>query len=251
MQIFGRAQFGFMHILIVITMFYEILYFHEILHSGPDYLPGGAASHLRAIYYYLWSIRRPTLFPAFACSRYSRHKKAALGIRDILVPIRTSESLTNRSVVGSGSNSGFDSFLQRLQGCKFFFLSFILQALFLSAQHLYEKREGSGSIPLTNVSGSGSPTLQESIPIRRPSEYPFNRYPPKDSESNCAAPSLSMWFSWSASLGVLYGSSTRYRSPRPHPLPSLLHNVESVIHLPTVFRDGVTGPTPLSNADIL
>jgi hypothetical protein len=40
--------------------------------------------------------------------------------------------------------------------------NFILQALFLSAQHLYEKREGSrsgaraGSIPLTNRSGSGS-----------------------------------------------------------------------------------------------
>jgi hypothetical protein len=30
---------------------------------------------------------------------------------------------------------------------------FILQALFQSAQHLYEKREGSGSIPLTNGSG--------------------------------------------------------------------------------------------------
>jgi hypothetical protein len=36
---------------------------------------------------------------------------------------------------------------------------FILQALFQSSQHLYEKREGSGSVPLTN--GSESPTLLE------------------------------------------------------------------------------------------
>jgi hypothetical protein len=38
--------------------------------------------------------------------------------------------------------------------------NFILQALFQAAQHLYEKREGSGavsgSIPLINGSGSGS-----------------------------------------------------------------------------------------------
>ena len=34
--------------------------------------------------------------------------------------------------------------------------NFMLQALFQSAEHLYEKREGSGSIPLTNGSGSGS-----------------------------------------------------------------------------------------------
>ncbi len=33
----------------------------------------------------------------------------------------------------------------------------ILQALFQSARHIYEKREGSGSVPLTN--GFGSPTL--------------------------------------------------------------------------------------------
>jgi hypothetical protein len=31
--------------------------------------------------------------------------------------------------------------------------------VFESAQHLYEKKEGSGSIPLTNESISGSPTL--------------------------------------------------------------------------------------------
>ncbi len=35
--------------------------------------------------------------------------------------------------------------------------NFILQALFQSAQHIYEKREGSGSGPLTNGSGSGRP----------------------------------------------------------------------------------------------
>jgi hypothetical protein len=32
-----------------------------------------------------------------------------------------------------------------------------LQALFKSAQQIYEKREGSGSVPLTNGSGSGRP----------------------------------------------------------------------------------------------
>jgi hypothetical protein len=31
---------------------------------------------------------------------------------------------------------------------------FILQALFLSAQYLYEKKEGSGSVPLTPNTGS-------------------------------------------------------------------------------------------------
>jgi hypothetical protein len=84
-----------------------------------------------------------------------------------------SEPLTNKS----GSNS----FLQRLTGCKknfclFFLLrhiifslnstalkinfvsiNFISQALFQFAQHLYEKREGSGAVPLTNGSGPGRP----------------------------------------------------------------------------------------------
>ncbi len=32
-----------------------------------------------------------------------------------------------------------------------------MQALFQSAQHIYEKREGSGSVPLTKGSGSGRP----------------------------------------------------------------------------------------------
>ncbi len=38
-----------------------------------------------------------------------------------------------------------------------FMLNFILQALFQSDQHIYEKRAGSGSVPLTNGSGSGRP----------------------------------------------------------------------------------------------
>ncbi len=37
---------------------------------------------------------------------------------------------------------------------------FILQALFQSSQHIYEKREGSGSVPMTNGSGSGSRRLK-------------------------------------------------------------------------------------------
>jgi hypothetical protein len=41
-----------------------------------------------------------------------------------------------------------------------------LQALFQSTQHLYKKRQGSGSVPLTNgpkTCGSGSPTLFATI----------------------------------------------------------------------------------------
>ncbi len=45
-------------------------------------------------------------------------------------------------------------------------LKFYLQALFQSAQHLYEKREGSGSIPLTN--GSGGSGRPKNIRIRIP-----------------------------------------------------------------------------------
>jgi hypothetical protein len=36
---------------------------------------------------------------------------------------------------------------------KFYVKNFILHAVFQSAQHLYEKRKGSGSVPLTNGSG--------------------------------------------------------------------------------------------------
>ncbi len=67
-----------------------------------------------------------------------------LGIRDILVRIwiRGSVPLTN----------------------------FIVQALFRSAQHLYEKRErsGSGSIPLTNGSRPGRPKNMRILRIRIP-----------------------------------------------------------------------------------
>jgi hypothetical protein len=65
---------------------------------------------------------------------------------------------------------------------KFYFLqkvlclNFILQALFQSAQHIYEKREGSGagsgsgassgSVPLTNGSGSGKPKNMRVLRIR-------------------------------------------------------------------------------------
>jgi hypothetical protein len=120
------------------------------------------------------------------------YRKAVLGIRDIMVRIRISESvpLTN----------GFDLFLHslilRMQKNIFFifFLTscqhFSLQALFQSAQHIYEKREpltngfGSGSgIPNTRGSrsgiGSGSPTLPERVPYsiecstKKFSIYPF------------------------------------------------------------------------------
>ena len=36
--------------------------------GGPDALPGGVCSHRRAYFYYLHSIREPSLFPSFACS---------------------------------------------------------------------------------------------------------------------------------------------------------------------------------------
>jgi hypothetical protein len=44
----------------------------------------------------------------------------------------------------------------------------ILQALFQSAQHIYEKREGSGarSAPLTNGSGSGRPKNMRILRVR-------------------------------------------------------------------------------------
>jgi hypothetical protein len=51
-----------------------------------------------------------------------------------------------------------------------------LQALFQSAQHIYEKREGSGagsgSAPLTNGSGSGRPKIMRiRIPNTGPDSY--------------------------------------------------------------------------------
>ncbi len=102
-------------------------------------------------------------------------QQPVLGIRDILLRIRI------RSPGFLSPANGSDSFLQCLEGGKkihffhIFFISyqqapyFYLQALFQSAQHLYEKRErsgtGSGSIPLTKGSGSGRPkNMQIRIP---------------------------------------------------------------------------------------
>jgi hypothetical protein len=51
-------------------------------------------------------------------------------------------------------------------------LNFILQALFQSAHHLYEKREGSGSVHLTNESGPGGlKTCESGSPALRQSRY--------------------------------------------------------------------------------
>ncbi len=43
---------------------------------------------------------------------------------------------------------------------------YIVQALYQSAQHLYEKKEGSGSAPLTNESESGRPKNMRILRIR-------------------------------------------------------------------------------------
>jgi hypothetical protein len=100
--------------------------------------------------------------PVFLSSSTVRMKKPVLGIRDIvvLIRIRGSVPLTN----GSGSNS----FLQvTFKDAPTNFLQIFLiipagtlsSALFQSAKHLYEKREGAGSgcVPLPNGSRSGRP----------------------------------------------------------------------------------------------
>jgi hypothetical protein len=114
-----------------------------------------------------------------------------LGIRDILVRIRIripgSVPLANGSGLGSGSGSGsnsgsdsFPPFFDDFKDVKKLFIFHIFsynlptvpyiifslvkicvkilfcQELFQSAQDIYGKREGSGSIPLTNGSGFGS-----------------------------------------------------------------------------------------------
>jgi hypothetical protein len=61
---------------------------------------------------------------------------------------------------------------------KLFCLNVILQALFQSAQHIYEKREGSGSgfVPLTNGSGSGRPKNMRILRIRILNTVPLLTY---------------------------------------------------------------------------
>jgi hypothetical protein len=54
---------------------------------------------------------------------------------------------------------------------KFLFYNFILQLLFQSAQHLYENREGSGSVPLTNGPGSERPKNMWILRIRSGSGF--------------------------------------------------------------------------------
>jgi hypothetical protein len=53
---------------------------------------------------------------------------------------------------------------------KFLCKNFILQALFQSSQHIYEKREGSGSgsLPMTNGSGSRRSKNMQILRIRIP-----------------------------------------------------------------------------------
>ncbi len=74
-----------------------------------------------------------------------------LGIREISVRIRIRGAVPVTN--GSGSHIIFSLLSTALK--KSFVLNFILQVLFQSAQHIYEKREGSGSgaVPLTNGSG--------------------------------------------------------------------------------------------------
>jgi hypothetical protein len=114
--------------------------------------------------------------------------KEVLGILDILVRIRIPESVP----VTNGSGSGhriqlrirlLSSLILRIQKkiiCFTFFshnlptgTSSCVKMLFCrhffqSAQHIYEKREGSGvgSAPLTNESGSGRPKNMRILRIR-------------------------------------------------------------------------------------
>ncbi len=75
--------------------------------------------------------------------------------------------------------------LTRTLKVKFCDNTFILQALFQSAQHFYEKREGSESVPLTNGSGSGS---SNNTRIRFPTY--FNCFPLNSSRLNEIGPAF-------------------------------------------------------------
>jgi hypothetical protein len=55
-------------------------------------------------------------------------------------------------------------------------LKFFLQALFQSAQHLYEKRDGSGSVLQTNGSGSGRPKNMPILPDPDPQHCEEDSY---------------------------------------------------------------------------
>jgi hypothetical protein len=74
------------------------------------------------------------------------------GSETLVVLIRITTYRTHRYIIFSLINFIFAKVLH---------YNFILQALFQSAQHIYEKREGSGSgsVPLTNGSRSGSGSL--------------------------------------------------------------------------------------------
>jgi hypothetical protein len=75
--------------------------------------------------------------------------------RDILVQIRIRIQLRIR-LLSSVTTGTLSSVTKIKFFAKILCSNFILQALFQSTQHIYEKREGSGSVSLTNGYGSYS-----------------------------------------------------------------------------------------------